>query len=372
MTSRITPRITFFIGAFGGGGIERVTAHLADGLVQRGINVDLVVDKVMDESHLLRLPPEVRIVNLKVPRLYMSLPNLVHYLQQEQPVALLSSSHYMNEIALLGRRLSGVSTRLVVSEHNQLSKTVGNATKLKDRLTPFFARHLYPWADGILAVSQGVAEDLSLMANLPLERIQVIYNPVITPDLLESAKAPVDHPWFAPGEPPVLLGVGKLEEQKDFPNLIRAFAQVRQVRPARLMILGWGPDRPQLEALVQELGLEADVAMPGYQKNPYAYMAKSAVFVLSSAWEGLPTVLIEAMATGVPVVSTDCKSGPAEILDNGKYGFLTPVGDSNALATAILNTLSGVSNSVDPAWLKQFDLETATQQYLKILGIAEM
>lgn len=152
--------------------------------------------------------------------------------------------------------------------------------------------------------------------------------------------------------------------------MIRAFAKVRQVRSARLIILGWGPDRPQLEGLIKDLGLEADVDLPGYSQNPYAYMARSAVFVLSSAWEGLPTVLIEAMAFGTPVVSTDCESGPAEILAGGKYGYLTPVENSDALADAVLQVLSGKPKSVDSNWLDQFGLETATQKYLNVLGIA--
>ncbi len=187
--------------------------------------------------------------------------------------------------------------------------------------------------------------------------------------MLTNAQEPVEHPWFNSQDIPLLLGVGKLEAQKDFPNLIRAFAKVRQVRPARLVILGWGPDRPQLEALVNDLGLEADVDLPGYVQNPYAYMSRASAFILSSAWEGLPTVLIEAMALGIPVVSTDCESGPSEILADGKYGYLTPVGDSEALADAILKVLSGYQKTVNSSWLKRFDVETATQQYLKALGI---
>ncbi len=184
---------------------------------------------------------------------------------------------------------------------------------------------------------------------------------------MAAAQEPLEHPWFTPGEPPVVLGVGKLEAQKDFPTLIRAFARVRRAQPARLVILGWEPDRPQLEALVSELGLEDDVALLGHVGNPYPYMARAAVFVLSSHWEGLPTVLIEAMAVGTPVVSTDCESGPAEILDGGKYGSLTPVGDSQSLAEAILNVLVGQSREIAPAWLNHFTLETSTQQYMKVL-----
>jgi glycosyltransferase involved in cell wall biosynthesis len=364
----INPRVAFFIGFFGGGGIERVSANLAHGFVDLGIQIDLLTSP--DSPHLWRMPTITRIVDLKAPTLYLSLPGLIRYLRRERPDVLVAADHYQNEIALMAKLIAGVPTRVVVSEHNQLSKTVQNATKLKGKLAPLFTRFLYPWADGIVAVSQGVAKDLSDTANIPLSRIQTIYNPVISPEMLDSAKEPLEHEWFAPGAPPVILGVGKLESQKDFPNLIRAFAKVRQSQLARLVILGWGPDRPQLEALIKELGLEADVQLLGYMQNPYAYLARSAVFVLSSAWEGLPTVLIEAMALGIPVVSTDCESGPSEILADGKYGYLTPVGDSEALADRILQVLSGQPKSLDSSWLAQFEVETATQKYLNILGFA--
>jgi glycosyltransferase involved in cell wall biosynthesis len=242
--------------------------------------------------------------------------------------------------------------------------------QVSSRLAPLTARIFYPWADGIVTVSQGVAKDLAQITGLPLERIRVIYNPVITPELREQTKETTDHPWFAPGEPPVVLGAGRLVEQKDFPTLIRAFAQVRRVRPARLIILGSGREQKRLEALVQDLSIEEDVGWLGFVKNPFAYMAHSAVFVLSSAWEGLPTVLIEAMAAGASVVSTNCESGPAEILDNGKYGSLVAVGNSEAMAEAILNVLSSTSKPVDSCWLDQFTLETATQKYLDMLGIS--
>lgn len=366
--SETSPRIALFIGCFGGGGIERITAHLAHNFVKLGIEIDLVLDKG-GSPHLWRMPSETRIIDLKAPRLSMSLPGLVQYLRQERPFAMLSADHYLNEIALLAKRIAGVPTRAIVAEHNQLSKTTRNASRLKGRIAPIATRLLYPWADGIVAVSHGVAEDLAQTASLPRDRIQTIYNPVINPEMLANAKEPVDHPWFASSEIPVILGVGKLEPQKDFPNLIHAFAKVRQSHPARLVILGWGPDRPELEALVKDLGLQDEIDLPGYVQNPYAYMARASTFVLSSAWEGLPTVLIEAMALGTPVVSTDCKSGPSEILANGKYGYLTPVGDSDALADAILQVLSGNSKPIEPAWLEQFGLETATEKYLDVLGI---
>jgi glycosyltransferase involved in cell wall biosynthesis len=218
-------------------------------------------------------------------------------------------------------------------------------------------------------VSQGAAEDL-VRLGLSSERIKVIYNPVVTPELFEKANQSVDHPWFEPSSPPVILGVGRLEKQKDFPTLIRSFAQVQQQRPARLMILGEGKERPYLEALVQELGLGENVALPGFVSNPYAYMARAAIFVLSSLFEGLPTVLIEAMAGGTKVVSTNCESGPAEILSNGQYGKLVAVGDIKGLAEAIISTLESPPDSEAlRRRASEFSLEKALTQYRQVLHI---
>jgi len=379
------PRIALFLRNLGDGGAERMMLNMACGMAQQGMKVDLVLTKA-EGTYLAQVPPEVRIVDLKASEFdkgrsfklptslqsTTSLPKLIRYLQNEQPAALLSATHYPNEIAVLAKYLARVPTRVVVSEHTTLSVEARRVEQVSSRLAPLAARLFYPWADGIVAVSQGVAKDLAHLIGLPLERIQVIYNPVLTPEVIKSTKEPIAQPWFTPGEPPVVLGVGRLVAQKDFPTLIHAFAQVRQVRPARLMILGSGREQKRLEALVRELRLEDDVALVGFVKNPSAYMAHSAVFVLSSAWEGLPTVLVEAMTVGTPVISTNCESGPAEILDNGKYGDLVPVGNTEAMAEAILNVLSGNSKSVDSAWLDQFTLESATQKYLDILGIRDL
>lgn len=365
-----TTHIAIFLRGLYGGGAERVMLNLARGFIERDRRVDLVLARA-EGPYLAQVPPEVRLVDLKAQWMPSSPTKLVQYLRRERPVALLSALHYPCEIALWAKRLSGVSTRVVVSEHNTLSLEAQRIPQLSVRLTPLAARLFYPWADGIVAVSQGVAQDLARVTCLPLERIKVIYNPVVVPDLFTQAKELVDHPWFKPGEPPVILGVGRLYKQKDFPTLIRAFAQVRQVRPARLVILGSGPEQAQLKASVCDMGLEEEVAMLGFVQNPYPYMAQAAVFVLSSAWEGLPTVIIEALAVGTPVVSTNCESGPAEILDHGKYGLLAPVGDSKAIAEAILSVLSGNGKRVAPGWLDQFTLEACTQQYLDALGISE-
>lgn len=368
--SKLSPDIAIFLRCLHGGGAERVMLNLARGFIERDLKVDLVLARA-EGSYITQVPPEVRVVDLKARWMPKSLPKLIEYLQRERPVTLLCALHYPCEIALWAKQLSGVSTRVVVSEHNNLSQEAQRIPQLSVRLSPLAARIFYPWADGIVAVSQGVAKDLAQVTNLPLERIPVIYNPIVVPELFSLAKKTPEHPWFKPGQPPVILGVGRLYPQKDFPTLLRALAKVRQVRSARLMILGDGPEEERLKALVRELGLENDVAMLGFVENPYAYMAQAAVFVLSSAWEGFGNVLVEALAVGTPVVSTNCDSGPSEILADGKYGFLTPVGDTEAMAEAILSVLSGNAKKVDSSWLSQFSLPACTDQYLDVLGIPQ-
>lgn len=366
--SEAKPDVAVFLRGLYGGGAEKVMLNLARGFIDRGLKVDLVLARAAG-PYLEQVQPEVRIVDLDAQWMPSSLPKLTRYLRQVRPTTLLAALHYPCEIAVLAKRLAGVSTRVIVSEHNTLSLEAKQIPQVSVHLTPWAARLFYPWADGIVAVSQGVADDLAQVTHLSSDRIPVIYNPIILPELLTLAQAPVDHPWFQPGEPPVILAVGRLHPQKDFPTLIRAFAQVRQARPARLVILGDGPEADRLTALIEELGLTTDVALPGFVQNPYAYMAKASAFVLSSAWEGLGNVLVEAMAVGTPVISTDCESGPAEILAQGKYGALTAVGDDRAMAEAILNVLAGQIQPLDPHWLDQFTLETCVGQYLQVLGL---
>jgi glycosyltransferase involved in cell wall biosynthesis len=228
-------------------------------------------------------------------------------------------------------------------------------------------RIFYPWAASVVAVSRGVADDLARVSGLPRESVGVIYNPVITPTMLALAREAPSHPWLAPGQPPVILGVGRLARQKDFLTLVRAFAELRRHRAVRLIILGEGEDRPALEGLARELGVAEDVALPGFQDNALAYMAGSALFVLSSAWEGLPTVLIEALAAGTRVVSTDCPSGPREILQEGRLGALVPVGNAAALATAMLEALDRPSGSVTLDALTPFTRDAAVDHYLRLI-----
>jgi len=360
--------IAVFVPSLVGGGAERNALLLAKGFADRGLKVDLVLTRAIG-SFIKDIPPEVRIIDLAVKDVrsratLLKLLALMRYLQREKPNILLSCSDYIS-IATWARRFTRVPTRIVIEVNNSYSQSFRG---FKGKLKPYLLKLTYPWADAITAESLGSAEDAACMAGIPLNKIQVIYNPVIREEIYEKAKEPVDHPWLAT-EIPIILGVGRLVEQKDFSTLIRAFALVRQHYPARLIILGEGTDRPQLEALIRELGIETEIFLPGFADNPYAYMAKASVFVLSSAWEGFGNVLVEAMAVGNSVVSTNCKSGPAEILENGKYGQLVSVGDVNALAKAILATLNQPTdfNQLRKRAM-EFSVDRAVDHYLNVFG----
>lgn len=369
-------RVTLLLSGLSGGGVPRVMLALAHGLAVRGHRVDLVTARP-DGPLRPELSPLVRLVPLadwrtRLPwvrrkrsrQVVAGIPALARYLRRERPDLLLSADHFVNFSALWAGALAGVRTRVAVGQHMHLSRHGEGKPLLR-----WLVRRLYPRAAAIVAVSNGVADDLAKTAGIPRRRIATIYNPVVAPDLEKKAKEPLDHPWFAPGGPPVLLGTGRLTAQKDFPTLLRAFARVRERRPARLMILGEGPGRGGLAALAARLGVDGDTALPGFVPNPFAYMARASAFVLSSAWEGLPTALIEAMACGCPVVSTDCPSGPTEILDGGRYGPLVPVGDDTALAAGILRALDAPRDARvlrDRAAL--FSVDRAVGGYLALLA----
>ena len=359
-------RLAIFIPNMSGGGAQRVTLNLARGIAERGYFVDLVLARA-EGPYLAEVPETVRVVDLKASRVLTSLPALLRYLRRERPHALLSTMNYANIAALWACRLAGVPTRLVVSEHDTLSASAHHSSSVLGRMMPHLVRLFYPWADGIVAVSEASADDLAQITGLPRERVKVIYNPVVTAELRAGAQCSMDHPWFRTGQPPVLLAVGRLSSQKDFETLLLAFAQVRKARPVRVLILGEGEERPRLEALARKLDLMQDIGLPGFVENPYMYMARASVFVLSSRWEGLPTVLIEALYCGAPLIATDCPSGPREILEDGKYGRLVPVGDVPALAQAIETTLADKSPAPAPNSWRRFELEPVVNQYLGAL-----
>jgi glycosyltransferase involved in cell wall biosynthesis len=362
--------IAFFLPSVRLGGAQRVVVNLVQGITRRGLPVDLVLAEATG-VFLDQLPREARVVDLRSRRISRSIGPLIRYLRREQPRVLVSSLTHANLIALWASRLAGRATPVVVTVHNTMSQAATERIGWAVRLEPFLMRTFYPWARRIVAVSGGAADDLAPTLGLPREQISVIYNPVITPELLAVSRQRPDHPWFEAGQPPVILGAGRFTRQKDFPTLIRAFGQVRRQLPARLIILGEGDGRASLEALITELGLGDDVALPGFKENAMAYMARSAVFVLSSAWEGLPTVLIEALAAGTRVVSTDCPSGPREILQDGRLGALVPVGDQEALAAALLATLKCPPGRAPHEALEPFTLDAAVDNYLRVIESAQ-
>lgn len=364
MTSK--KRITFFMDALHGGGAEKVVVNLLRGLAKHDeFELDLVL-ATLEGPYLDQVPKQVKIIDLNKGRVITAVLPLVDYLKKNRPWALIGNMGHVNIVATMAKELAQIPTRLLLVEHNNLS---ANRTTLKRaKLVPSFMRLLYPRANAVAGVSAGVARDLEQQLGLGKETVKVLYNPVVNEDLINQSQEDFTHPWFEENSPPVFLAVGRLNPQKDFPNLLRAFACVKQQKPARLIILGEGQERQKLEKAIADLGIEQDVLLPGFVKNPYVYMKRASCFVLSSRDEGLPTVLIEAMACGCPVVSTNCPSGPDEILDNGVYGHLVPIENSEALAAAMVKTLE---NPPQPEKLIQRANEYSTDKvvatYLSLL-----
>lgn len=398
--SLITPhprKIAIFIRSMqGSGGAERAMLNLAHGLSDQGHRVDMVMARrtghFLDEIHSV-----IRVVDLKVhsareslislpclgrdawfwarmalaskPHFVLgALPKLVRYLRRENPDVLISAMDYPNAVAIAAKALAGNNIPVIATVHSTLSGEVAHTKRRRIKAQLKVARRFYPRADALVAVSRGVADDLAQILGRP-NKIETIYNPVVSPDLATKAAQPLNHPWFSGNGPPVILAVGGLKPAKDFATLFKAFAIARRERPFRLLVLGEGKLRQDLTLLASQLGIAGDLQLPGFTENPFRYMAKASVFVLSSAWEGLPTVLIEALACGCPVVSTDCPSGPAEILEDGKYGTLVPVGDAEALAAAILNTLAGGQDKQKLVKRgEDFAVKHATRGYLDLIA----
>jgi glycosyltransferase involved in cell wall biosynthesis len=364
------PKVAFFVPNLEGGGAERVMVTLAGGFASRGCNVDLVVGNAAG-PYGSQLSGEVRLVDLKVGRVLSAAPGLARYLAREKPFGLVSALPHANLVALLAARLTGSRVKVLVSEHSTMSYLDAHGDSLRSRLLPSLMRLAYPLAHSIVAVSTGVADDLAQRLALDRRRVRVVFNPVVTPDLNSRSLEPLDHPWFADGGIPVVLGVGRLEPEKDFETLLEAFCRLRRRRPARLVILGEGRQRPALEALSRRLGITHDVALPGFVANPFPWMRRASVFALSSTHEGLANVLIEAMACGTRVVSTDCPSGPSEVMDRGAYGPLVPPGDPDALAKAIEGALDDPQPPDVRHRAAQFDLAASVRGYREALGLPD-
>jgi glycosyltransferase involved in cell wall biosynthesis len=403
-TAQYASRIAVLLPSLEGGGAERSMLNLIKAFLVQGRTVDLLLcqakgaylgeipegatmieldatgglaarwvaamTRIRDFSALLR---PVLLAKKNAPEI-ARIQSLQHYMETQRPDAILSALTYTNLVAIWTRQRSGSRVPVIVSERIALSPYCAapcNSRKWRWRYLPELVRRTYPGADAVVSVSNQVADDLATSAGLDRQSITTIYNPVVDDSLHANAQQPLDHPWFTPDAAPVILGVGRLSEQKDFATLIRAFAAVRTTAEARLVILGEGRLREDLEALADTLGIRADVDLPGFVQNPFQYMSRASVLVSSSEYEGLPGVLIQALACGCPVVSTDCPGGSAEILVDGEYGALVDVGDAEAMALAILAELDNpTASDILLQRAEDFSVEQAGNNYLALLDSA--
>ncbi len=362
------PHLAIFISLSGAGGVERMVMNLVREFSRYPIKLDLLTLKANSE-HFVDIPASVNIIPLTAKHSLTCIPELRRYLKREQPDSLLVAKDRAGRAALTARQLSGVNTRIAIRLGTNLSTAMAKKSAFSRwlRLRPI--RKKYPLADAIIAVSDGVARDTHKLSGYPLEKIHVVRNPVLTKGMQEQAKLKSPHPWLEQ-DIPVIMAAGRLTEQKDFQSLITAFSKLCEDQTVRLIILGEGKLRQDLEAQITSLQLQNKVLLPGFQSNLYAWLARADLFALSSRWEGSPNVLTEALALGVPSVATRCPSGPDEVLQNGKIGPLVEVGDSIGLAEAMRYTLgSPPDRQLLQNAVAEYTAPIAAQRYLEILNI---
>ena len=365
-------KLAVLIAYSGDGGVERMVTNLCNAAVEH-VEVEVLALK-MRGGHAGRLAETIRLLPLRARHSWSCVGEVADYLRRERPDALLAAKDRAGRAALKAATRAGTGTPVFVRLGTNLSAALAQRDRLSRwlRVTPM--RRLYPRASGVIAVSEGVRQDTMQVTGLDGDRITVIRNPVITDRLDAQAAADIPHPWLEPGKPPVVIGMGRLTRQKDFPTLMRAFAAVRADQAARLVILGAAPREEDARAharLAAELGIEQDLLFAGFQANPYAWLSRAALFVLSSAWEGSPNALTEALALGIPSVSTDCPSGPAEILQQGRYGPLVPIGDAAAMAEAMRDTLSHpLPADTLRAAVDEYRAPLSAARYLDYMGLS--
>ena len=373
----VIPRLT-------DGGAERSTVALARGLIARGHKVDLCLfDRSIASG--IEIPPDIRLFVLDTARvghfrdrLYLahclgwgllafltgkSLQRtraLAAYVDRERPDCILPH--------LSGAKIASLLASYFTSAKPALIPVMHNVVMNRSRISRYRYSLLFPIANRIIAVSDGVAETLANRLKLPWDHIERIYNPVVRPEIQFLAQEMPNHPWMSDQGPPVVLAAGRFTRAKDFPTLVRAFHIVSSRRAARLIVLGDGPYRRKLERLVRNLRLQDVVAFPGWVPNPFAYMSRASAFAMSSKFEGLGNVLIEALACGCPCVSTNCPSGPSEILDEGRFGSLVPVADHAAMADAIEHVLDHPPDSNTlRARAEMFSFDRAIERYERVI-----
>ncbi len=335
--------VAFFLPTLETGGAERIVVNIVNNLDRKKYDVSLILAEAKG-GFLDEIGEDVSVATFKINSDVKLFFKLIKYFRSENIDIFVSAFPRINVICILAKVLSGAKTKIIITEHSDFSLLPTVAKNSRRRFfarffLPVLAKILYPMADKIVCVSKGIAEDLSKIVNCK-EKFDIIYNPIISKNIYELAKAPIDISSFLIGEQ-YMLAVGRLALRKDYPTLLHALVFVIEKRPKqKLVILGDGSEEKKIVQLSKDLGLSENVIFMGNQKNPYNFMANAEIFVLSSISEGFPTVIVEAMACGVPIVSTNCKSGPNEIIEDKKNGLLVPVSDERSLANAILELLN--------------------------------
>lgn len=357
--------LAIFVPSMAGGGAERVMAMVANGIASLGYSVDLVLAN-RSGPYLDEVEPGVNIVDLGASRVARSLIPLMRYLKRRRPSVLLSALMHANVIAVVAVVLTGRQVRVMVSERDAVFPA---GDRLLARWTRALTAAAYRRADGIITVSDGVRQDVIRELQHNEDKVITVHNPIDIEEIERLALQPTGHSWLDSSSQPVFLAVGRLEPAKGFDVLLEAVAKMRSETPVRLVILGEGSLRDELVDLAGSLGLAHQVDFPGFQRNPFSWMARCDVFVLSSRNEGLPNVLIQAMACGARIVSTDCPHGPAEILEGGRWGSLVPVGDADALALAMEEAIRQHDAPAVTRRARDFSKEQSVRRYVASLRL---
>lgn len=358
--------IAFFIPSSRIGGAEIAMLRLANGFSNLGLRVDFLL--VNDNGKILdSLSKKIRVVDFNSKKTLFTLIKLINYLVSCHPDVFISAMTHINIITLIAKILSNQRTKIIVSEHSNLSQNIKFSKRIIEKAYPTLIKYFYPKADAIVCVSKGVADDIVQRTKISPEKICVIHNPIPVDEIRISSEEEIFHDWFENSQTPVIISVGRLTIAKDYPTLIEAFSILKRRKDARLLILGEGKERTALQTMINDKSMQKYICLYGNVSNPFKYVKKSSVFVSSSMWEGSPNVLVEALACGISIVATDCHSGPAEILENGKYGKLVPVGNAQEMAVAIAEMLY---HPFSPEKLvlraREFSTEKIIQQYLSL------
>ncbi len=328
--------IAIYMPDFASGGVQRQHLRLAPHLIAAGHDLTFIVHRA-EGALAEQVPAEAKVVSLGVKRTVSAIRPLARYIKAARPDVLVANMGHPNLVALAANKVAGKASRIIASHHNHLTNQAKAEGGWQHKILPFLIRRFLRHADAIVAVSEGVAADLARVADLPRDQIRVIYNPAVPDEVAMLAAQPVKHRWLGESQP-LVVAIGRLVPMKDFAMLIAAIADLPD---ARLLILGEGPLLDPLRAEAERLGIANRVDFAGFQANPYAFLSRAQLFVLSSKYEGFGNVIAEALACGTPVVSTDCESGPSEILDGGRFGTLVPVGDTAAMTAAMNVALAG-------------------------------